>query len=176
MPDPLLKASQQIGLMAAVVTARLEDTLEMIALHRNGHPRAQDFEPTGHGGSDPTSVNGSRPDKAVKDGRDLRASITRAHKEMVKALDFCDEYRKAIRPERSPEPTSDDWCQLHLQADVYNPRYRGVLCRPCVERTTYMNQNGLGELTLEQVRYHADPANMGRWPRNRIDPKARKAV
>lgn len=170
MPDPLLKASQQIGLMAAVVTARLEDTLEMIALHRNGHPRAQDFEPTGHGGSDPTSVNGSRPDKAVKDGRDLRASITRAHKEMVKALDFCDEYRKAIRPERSPEPVLEDWCVLHLQAGSMEPRAHLDLCDPCYR---YQVTHGHPPTKADVEHYIT---YMGRWPRQRWDTKNRKAL
>lgn len=172
LPDDAARLLRQIQGFAATLEADDENTRFWMAELKPGHPRAQDFEPTGHGGSDPTALNGLEPDRARDDEKAYRAHIRKAWKELVRALDVSKRYRTAIRPERQPSDVHDIWCVLHLQAGENYPRHRGELCRPCVERRTYLNKHGLGELTIEQVRHHANPANKGRWPTRRIDPTA----
>lgn len=174
LPTDTAKLLRQIQGFAVTLEADDDDAIFWMTQLLPGHPRAQDFEPSGHGGSDPTATNGLLPDSARDDARAYRGHIKRAWKELAKALDVSKRYRTAVRPERQANDVADIWCVLHLQADATYPRYRGELCRPCVERRTFLNKHGLGELTLEQVRHHANPSNNGRWPKQRIDPKQPK--
>lgn len=139
---------------------------EMLA----GHPKAQDFEPTGHGGSDPTALSGTRDDRASRDSKDYARNIERARQALVDALGIASRYQNGERP--APGDIDDVWCVMHLKHEVHNPRYRGELCRPCYERNKYQLENGMGDLMDEQVKHHANPTNNGRWPRQRIDPKS----
>lgn len=156
---------RQIQGWAASCETHHDDVLEMMALLRAGHPRAQDFDPTGHGGSDPTSANGIRPDNAVRDGKAYVKAIERAWTAMREVDGLSHHYRDAVRPVRQPDDPQDVWCVLHLQLDAHEPRYRNDLCRPCAER-----KYQTGDFpTLDDVRYHTVHA---RWPRTRVDPKA----
>jgi len=87
---------------------------------------------------------------------------------MVRALDVCDDYRKAIRPERPPEPTTDDWCSLHLRAGGMEPRAHLDLCDPCYR---YQVTHGRPPTQAEVEHYIT---YQGRWPKQRIDPKAHR--
>jgi hypothetical protein len=149
---------------AGKLEAQHELALFWMAEMRNGHPKAQDFEPTGHGGSDPTSQNGTRDDYAHRDGKLYVQAIERAWKAMDAAVAISRRYQNGVKPERQPDDVQDVWCALHLQLDAHEPRYRNELCRPCAER-----KYATGDFpTLDDVRYHA---SHGRWPRNRVDPK-----
>lgn len=130
----------------------------------NGHPRAQDFEPTGHGGSDPTAVNGVRADSAAFDGKRARRLAERIWRDADELNSLLRKYQTASKPARKDDDVEDVWCVLHRQLDAYEPRYRNELCRPCAER-----KYQTGDFpTLDDVRYHT---KNGRWPRQRIDPK-----
>lgn len=141
---------------------------------RAGHPRAQDFEPTGHGGSDPTAISGTSPDTATADKKAYEADAERAWKALSNMVGISRTYRTATvpKPKKSGGAPLEEFCTMHLKFEVYNERERGELCKACVERRTWLNREGLGELTIEQVAHHADPINMGRWPRMSRDPKA----
>ena len=142
-----------------------DEVMRNLALQRPGHPKAQDFEPTGHGGSDPTALNGTNDtDWAVKEGKRYVASLERAHRAMSDVMAISWRHRNGVRPERKESDVEDVWCVLHLQLDAHEPRYRNELCRPCAER-----KYQTGDFpTLDDVRYHTAH---GRWPRQRVDPK-----
>lgn len=189
MADPQLeKACVQVGVMASELRAELSDTLEMIALHRNGHPRAQSFEPSGHTSSSPVEAAAldmqnergarARYDKAIADGKSLRHNIALMHKAARRALAIVDDYKRAVRPEVMPADyntvVAEHGCTMHALLGEYKERdVSGELCRPCRDRRTALRQHGQ-ELTLDEVRYYEDPANMGRWPKILIDPKAHR--
>jgi hypothetical protein len=163
MADPQRLLKEIIG-WASSVEASHDEVMRNLALERAGHPRAQDFEPSGQGGSDPTSVNGILPDRAVQEGKRYIAAIERAQKAIREADDISHRHRNGIRPVRQPEDPQDVWCVLHLELDAHEPRYRNELCRSCAER-----KYQTGDFpTLDDVRHHI---KSGRWPRNRIDPK-----
>lgn len=162
MADPMRLLAEIQG-WAVAVEAHHDEVMRNLALERAGHPRAQDFEPTGHGGSDPTSVNGTRPDTAVAEGKRYIGAIERAQKAMREADDISYRHRNGIRPERQPDDAQDVWCVLHLELDAHEPRYRNELCRPCAER-----KYATGDFpSLADVRWHIVH---GRWPRQRVDP------
>lgn len=164
MADPM-RLLKDIQGWAAALEAHHDEVMRNLALLRAGHPKAQDFEPTGHGGSDPTSLHGISPDEAVKQGKAYIAGIERAHTELGKSMKVSWGNRNGVRPERKPDDVQDVWCVLHLELDCHEPRYRNDLCRPCSERK-YLT----GDFpTLDDVRYHS---THGRWPRQRIDPTA----
>ena len=185
MSDPQLeKACVQLGIMAAEIRAALADTLEMIALHRNGHPRAQSFDPSGGAGYGP--VEGAaldlsdekgalaRHDKAVADGKHLRHNIAVAHKAARRALAVIDDYKRAVRPERMPADynavLAELGCTMHALLGEFKDRGDGMgsLCRPCYDRRQTLRKHGL-DLTLDDLRFYEAK---GHWPKIVIDPKA----
>lgn len=146
--------------------ANYPTAIRNMALELNGHPRAQDFEPTGHGGSDPTSQSGILPDSAALDGKRV-TKLTQQLWTLSRELD--DTLRRhlnGVRPHKEESGINDrtEWCVLHLELDFYEPRYRNDLCRPCSERKYQTGDYP----TLQDVQYHAQHA---RWPRKPVDPK-----
>lgn len=163
MADPKRLLTEILG-WAESALAYHDEVMANLALERAGHPKAQDFEPTGHGGSDPTALNGTTPDWAVQEGKRYVAQLERAQRAMSEAVSISWRHRNGQRPERRDDDVEDVWCVLHRQLDAYEPRYRNELCRPCAER-----KYQTGDFpTLDDVRYHT---KNGRWPRQRIDPK-----
>lgn len=161
----LLLQGQGFG---ASMEAHLDDVLAMLALQLRGHPKAQDFEPTGHGGSDPTAVNGAMHDRAAKDGRALRAAIERYWTSACEFDDIRKLYLPAKRPAKPDGPDRHDWCVLHLEAGYMEPRAHLDLCEPCYR---YKSTHGRYP-TSDEVTYYA--THYGRWPTQRIDPKAHR--
>lgn len=159
----LLLEGQGFG---ASAEALHDEAMRNMALQLNGHPRAQDFEPTGHGGSDPTALNGTMSDRAALDGKAYTAAAKRYWTAGRELDAIARRYRNGVRPERQPDDPQDVWCALHLELDAHEPRYRNELCRPCAER-----KYQTGDFpTLDDIRYHM---RHGRWPRKLIDPKTR---
>ena len=151
---------------AASLEVSNSDTLEMLALLRRGHPRAQDFEPTGHGGSDPTAMNGTLPDNAVLEGKRYDKAIRRAWEALREAEDIAHRYRHAIKPERKQDDLDDVWCVIHWQLGYPEPRAHLDLCSACYRYKA--NHNGEYP-TKEDVEYYI--THYQRWPAQRIDPK-----
>lgn len=167
MPDPKRLFVEIIG-WASSSEAHHDEVMRNLALERIGHPKAQDFEPTGHGGSDPTAVAGTDKDWAIQEGKRYIAALERAQRAMREVADISWRHRNGVRPERQPEDADDVWCALHREIDAYEPRYRNELCRPCSER-----KYQTGDFpSLDDVRHHL---KTGRWPRQRIDPKTHVA-
>jgi hypothetical protein len=176
---------QRLLLECQGFAGRLEASHEMalfwMAEMRNGHPRAQGFDPSGQGGGSPvesacldmTDKKGRMvlTDEALKDGKAYVAAIERAWRALDAAGQISKRYQNGIPPVRQPDDDSDVWCAMHLRHEVHNPRYRGELCRACYERRAYQLENAMGDLTDEQVKHHSNPINNGRWPRQRVDPK-----
>jgi hypothetical protein len=167
MPDPkrlLLECKNK-----AMKLEHVHDTTSFwMAEMKTGHPRAQDFEPTGHGGSDPTGQNGIRPDRATHDEKTYNAAIMRAWKALDEALLIAGAYQNGVKPVRKDGDVGDIWCPLHAQFDVWEPIHKLGMCRPCYERRLKLREMGL-ELTVEEVRFHAHSRN-GRWRVHRQDP------
>lgn len=135
---------------------------QWIALRVHGHPRAQDFEPTGHGGSDPTGQSGLLGDQAAQLGKELRRRLKRVFEDVCYLEARVAENLHAERPKFNPEDP-DEYCRNHLQLDEYVYRYRGDKCRPCYERTLWLRDNRFGdEISSDDLRYHR---SHGRWPR-----------
>ncbi len=143
------------------------DTLRMLALQLNGHPRAQDFEPTGHGGSDPTAISGTVNDSAAQDGKRYTRAIERAWNALREADDIRRHQTAAEIPKTDPHDLRLHYCTLHWRLEIVNAtteRYRLDLCRSCYERKLTVGDYP----TLDDVRYHH---SHGRWPRKLVDPK-----
>ena len=158
---------QTIG-FATSVEAYHEEAEELMHLEQKGHPKAQDFEPTGHGGSDPTAQNGTMPDTAARDLRAYHDHIERAWVEMCAADDISRRYRRAVRPKRMPADANEvlaNVCRMHARFDEYRDIEAAGLCKACYRRQLWQRENGFGDLTVEQVGYYCDPTNMGRWPK-----------
>lgn len=165
-----------------------ETAMFWLAQRLNGHPRAQDFEPTGHGGSDPTLLYGTSEDHAADDGkqyvsligrawRNIHDAQTQAGKQYVLLIQRCwrnldnahaISMRNQPAKRKKPQTDEDIWCELHLQAGAREPIHRGRLCQPCYRRRKYLAERGL-ELTAEMVAYHA--RHQGKWPSLRVDPR-----
>jgi hypothetical protein len=164
MPDRTQRLLLECQGFAGRLEATHETTLFWLAEMLQGHPRAQDFEPTGHGGSDPTAVNGTRTDSAALDGKEYVKAIERAWKALDTAAAISRRYQQGIKPERKQDDVQDVWCALHLLHDAYEPRYRNELCRPCAER-----KYQTGDFpSKDDVAHHI---RKGRWPTTRVDPK-----
>lgn len=164
MADPIPRLLLQMQGWTASLEANHEDTMEMLALQLRGHPRAQDFEPTGHGGSDPTSVNGTMADRAAHDGKRYIAAIQRAWKSLREADDIAHDYCAAVPPIRKQGDIQDVWCVLHLEREAMEPRAHLDLCDPC-----YRFKATRGRYpTPQEVDYQI--THYGRWPTQRVDP------
>lgn len=152
---------------AASLEASHTDTLRMLALQLQGHPRAQDFEPTGHGGSDPTSVNGILPDNAALDGKRYTKAIERAWKALREADDIRRRQIPVDPPKLDPNDVRLEYCVLHWElekVDGTTVRYRSDLCESC-----YRRKCDTGDYpTLADVAYKE---RTYRWPKRLIDPK-----
>ena len=141
---------------------------QWIALRVAGHPRAQDFEPTGHGGSDPTAQNGILKDDAAQIGRELRRRMKRVFDDVCWIEARIAENLHAERPKFDPTDP-DEYCRKHLELDEYVYRYRGDKCRPCYERTLWLRDNAFpDDIALDDLRYHR---SHGRWPRKTASPQ-----
>lgn len=135
---------------------------QWIALRVNGHPRAQDFEPTAHTGSDPTALAGTRDDNAATIGKELRRRMKRIFEDVCYIEARIAENLHAERPKFDPEDP-EEYCRLHLQIDEYAYRHRGDKCRPCYERTLWLRDNRFSDdITVDDLKYHR---SHGRWPR-----------
>ena len=170
----LVRYLRDIQGWAASLEVSNSDTLQMLADMRRGHPKAQDFEPTGHGGSDPTALNGAKTDRfgnlvgdpAVLDGKRYTAAIKRAHDALREAEDIRYRYRRAVKPERKADDLDDVWCVIHWQLGYPEPHAHLDLCSSCYK----FKANHNGEYpTKEDVEYYI--THYGRWPAQRIDPK-----
>ena len=150
-----------------------DEAMRNMALQLNGHPRAQDFEPTGHGGSDPTAMAGTMADRAAMDGKAYTAAAKRYWSAGRELDAIARRYRNGVRPERQPEDPQDVWCVLHFKFDAHEPRYRGQLCRPCYEQQGRLREREQRELSDDDVRFHA---RYDKWPRKATDPKQRPRV
>lgn len=169
MPDPTLRLLLEGQGFGASAEAHHDEVMMWMASGLNGHPRAQDFEPTGHGGSDPTAVNGQRPDRAAADGKAYVSAAKRYWAAGRELDDISRRWRTAIRP--SPGPVDEEFCFMHYKYEKTALVYRIRLCRPCYDRRGDLAKQGL-ELTDEEVRYHA---TWGKWPKGqRVDPKAHR--
>jgi hypothetical protein len=167
MADRLSRLLLEIQGQAGKLEAQHELALFWMAEMRNGHPKAQDFEPTGHGGSDPTSQNGTRDDYAHRDGKLYVQAIERAWKAMDAAAAISRRYQNGIP--LATGPIEDEFCVMHYKHEKTFLRYRGTLCRRCYERRGELAKQGL-ELTDADVEYDA---KWGKWPRGQlIDPKS----
>lgn len=144
-----------------------DEANQWIALRVHGHPRAQDFEPTGHGGSDPTGQAGLLPkDQAAQLGKELRRRLKRIFDDVCFIEARIAENLHAERPKFDPEDP-DEYCRNHLQLDEYVYRHRGDKCRPCYERTLWLRDNRFADdITIDDLRYHR---SHGRWPRKTVD-------
>lgn len=165
MADPKRLLAESQGKLASS-EALWDNAVYWMAELLNGHPRAQDFEPTGHGGSDPTSQNGTRPDSAAADGKRTRRLAERIWRDTDELLLTLRRYQPAIRPERKPEDLEELWCVIHLQLGYPEPRAHLDLCSPCYKYKS--NHNGQYP-TVEDVHYYI--THYGQWPKRRVDPK-----
>lgn len=170
MGDPMPRLLRQIIGFATSLEAHHDEVMENLAEMRPGHPRAQDFEPTGHGGSDPTAQNGIRPNGVVRDGRDYRQGIVNALDEIAAAMHISERYRDAQRPKRMPNDANEvmaNVCRMHARFEEWKDIEADGLCKACYRRQLWQREHGIGDLTHDQVAYYVDPANKGRWPKVR---------
>ncbi len=149
----------------------IEEALFWMAQQVVGHPKAQDFEPTGHGGSDPTGVAGTLQggDRAAATGKELHRRMRRLYDEVCWMERTVAANLGAERPKFDPTDPNE-YCRMHLLLDEYLYRYRGDRCRSCYERVLTLRDNGLpDDITLDDLRHHQ---RVGQWPRKAVDPKA----
>lgn len=165
MSDPIPHLLRQIQGWAAALEANWDETVGWLNDLRPGHPRAQDFEPTGHGGSDPTASNGIRPDVAALDRKDIENGIRAAWRGIDAAHSRAKRYQNAERPKAKEADLSDLWCVIHWQLGYPEPRAHLDLCDPCYRYK--VNHNGEYP-TKGDVEYYI--AHYGKWPSKRIDP------
>ncbi len=149
------------------------ETLRMLALQLDGHPKAQDFEPSGHGGGEARSPlrfdkqGWPQPDSQAE-GKKYTKAIQRAWEALREADDIRRRNMKAERQKATEAGVDDIWCHMHRKFEVYNPIETGGLCRPCYERRGVLAKMGL-ELTHAEVQHHSDWRNHGRWPKHLVD-------
>jgi len=163
--DRMERLLREIQGFAASMEANYTEAMRNLALEMNGHPKAQDFEPTGHGGSDPTSVAGTVPDTAALEGKRVNRVIEAMWRAGREGDEIVRRHLNGVRPEALPLDDRSNWCVLHLELDAHEPRYRNDLCRPCSERKYQTGDYP----SLDDIRYHTVHA---RWPRKAEDPKA----
>ena len=168
LSDQIPRYLRQIIGFATSMEAHHQQVMENAADMRPGHPRAQDFEPTGHGGSDPTAQNAIRPNTVVRDMHNYRQGILNALDEVARSMGISERYRDAQRPKRMPADANEvlaNVCRMHARFDEYRDIEAAGLCKACYRRQLWQRENGFGDLTVEQVGYYCDPTNMGRWPK-----------
>ena len=151
-----------------------DEANQWIALRVQGHPRAQDFEPTGHGGSDPTAMAATMTDRngnligddAATVGKELRRRLRRVFEDVCYIESRIAENIHAERPKFDPTDPNE-YCRNHLQLDEYVYRHRGDKCRSCYDRTLWLRDNRFpDDIGLDDLRYHR---SHGRWPRKTAD-------
>lgn len=83
---------------------------------------------------------------------EVAATIARLETDAAKIRDWI---TNMVTSERPANP-GEDFCRNHLRIDVYEPRYRGDLCRPCYEITRDARFKGAPP----------SPALMAHWQRH----------
>lgn len=154
---------------AASAEANVTQARQMLDLRRNGWPRAQDFEPSGKGGSDPTGVNGTLRDDAANTIAELDRRTKRVWHDMLWIDTTLRANLKAVRPDFDASDPNE-YCRVHLtELDEYVYRDVGDLCRSCYERMLVLRKSNRPEvITADDLRHHA---RKGRWPMKAVDPK-----
>lgn len=169
MTDHSQRLLLEVQGFAASLEAGHVETLRMLALQLDGHPKAQDFEPSGHGGGEARSPlrfdkQGWPQADSQAEGKKYTKAIQRAWEALREADDI---RRRQLKAERSQEPLDpsdpNEWCVLHLEIGDYAPRYRMDLCRPCAERK-YQTGDYPSKADIRHHTMH------GRWPRKAEDP------